>query len=196
MMMSADDQVEAVLARVLGQRSGWRARLDRPVLDAHAGALGAVPDLSKSRFEIKACRARRVVAVGGGLGVRRRVCDRDREQLGVVAARQIDGRIKSAAAQSASRPRRSGSAGSSAQDWNQRHSDDQGDEHVEQIGREAPGLQPARAHRDGERERRRWRVEAALDRIADGRFEPQRAATAGDQARAETQRRMTRIGLE
>ena len=66
------------------------------VLDADAGALGAVRDLLEGARQVAVRGVRGLLAVGARLGVRGGVGDRHGDELGVVAARDVDREVERA----------------------------------------------------------------------------------------------------
>ena len=66
------------------------------LLDVDAGAVGSVCDLREGLFEVAVGGVDGLAAVGGGLGVGGGVGDGDRDQLGVVAAGDVDRDVEGA----------------------------------------------------------------------------------------------------
>jgi hypothetical protein len=93
-VIATDDQVGSVMVNVREQRPNGCVAFDDLVLDIDPGAFGSVLDLIERVLEVAVGGVSGLGAVGGRLGMSRRVRNRDGYEFGLVAAGDVDGDIK------------------------------------------------------------------------------------------------------
>jgi len=95
-VMSADDQIDAVLVGVGEQRRPRILGVDDLLARLDPGPVGAVGDLAKALPQVLAGRLLGLPAIAGRLGAGGRMGDRYRHQLALAAAGQVDGHLEGA----------------------------------------------------------------------------------------------------
>src|SRR5579875_2903800 len=93
-VMSAHDQIKAVLVDVVEQSARGGVAIDDLVGDVDAGPSGAIGDLADGGLQVAVRVVGRLGPVGRGFGVGGGGGNRDGDKLGVVAAGDVDGDIE------------------------------------------------------------------------------------------------------